>query len=49
MLRPDFDSIINYEQFKKYTWSREELRNICLERGLLFVGSEKKLSKVIEA
>ncbi|MCR4689334.1 MAG: SAP domain-containing protein [Saccharofermentans sp.] len=49
MLRPDFDSIINYEQFKKYTWSREELRNICQERGLLFVGSAKKLSKVIEA
>ncbi len=49
MIRPDFDSINNYEQFKKYSWSRTELKDICKEHGLLFVGSEKKLNKVIEA
>ena len=49
MLRPEFDSIKDYDQFKKYSWSRAELIDICKEHGLLFVGSEKKLSKVIEA
>ena len=49
MARPRFDSIKTYEEFKKYKWNREELRQICMDRGLLFVGSEKKLNKVIEA
>lgn len=49
MNKPDFDSIKNYEEFSKYKWDRFELRNICKEHGLLFVGSEKKLNKVIEA
>ena len=49
MNRPDFDSIKDYDQFKEYSWSRAELRNICKEHGLLFVGTEKKLNKVIEA
>ena len=49
MKRPEFDSINNYDQFKKYSWSRIELREICKEHGLLFIGSEKKLNKVIEA
>ena len=49
MNRPDFDSIKDYDQFKEYRWSRAELRNICKEHGLLFVGTEKKLNKVIEA
>lgn len=46
---PDFDSIENYDQFKMYSWSRAELSKICKEHGLLFVGSAKKLNKVIEA
>lgn len=49
MIRPEFDSIKDYDQFLKYSWSRTELRDICKTHGLLFVGSEKKLSKVIEA
>ena len=49
MSRPDFDCIKDYDQFQKYSWSRAELSNICKEHGLLFVGSEKKLNKVIEA
>ena len=49
MKRPDFDSIKSYEEFKKYQWNRQELKGICREHGLLFVGSEKKLHKVIES
>ena len=49
MRSPDFDSIKDYEHFKKFRWSRGELENICRDHGLLFVGSEKKLNKVIEA
>ena len=47
MSRPDFDCIKDYDQFPKYSWSRAELSNICKKHGLLFVGSEKKLNKVI--
>ena len=49
MNRPDFDSIKTYEEFKKYTWYRNELSEICRDHGLFFVGTEKKLNKVIEA
>ena len=49
MSSPDFDSIKDYEHFKKFRWSRGELENICRDHGLLIVGSEKKLNKVIEA
>ena len=34
MLRPEFDSIKDYDQFKKYSWSRTELIDICKEHGL---------------
>lgn len=49
MKKPDFDSIKTYDEFKKYQWNRIELIDICKKHGLLFVGSEKKLNKVIEA
>ena len=49
MKKPDFDNIKTYEEFKRYKWDRTELSNICIEHGLFFLGSEKKLSKVIEA
>ncbi|MCR5726641.1 MAG: SAP domain-containing protein, partial [Lachnospiraceae bacterium] len=49
MKKPDFDNIKTYEEFKRYKWDRTELSNICIEHDLLFLGSEKKLSKVIEA
>ena len=49
MNNPEFDSIKNYEEFTGYKWDRAELKNICRAHGLLFVGTEKKLNKVIEA
>ena len=49
MKRPDFDSIKTYDEFKKYRWNRNELIEICKAHGLLFVGTEKKLNKVIES
>ncbi len=49
MRKPDFDSIKSYDQFQKYKWNRTELIDICKEHGLLFIGSDKKLNKVIEA
>ena len=49
MKRPDFDSIKTYEEFKKYDWHRVDLQEICKDHGLLFLGTEKKLNKVIEA
>lgn len=49
MNKPQFDSIKNYEEFTRYKWDRVELKNICRAHGLLFVGTEKKLNKVIEA
>ena len=49
MKKPDFDNIKTYEEFKRYKWDRTELSNICIEHGLFFLGSEKKLSKVIKA
>ena len=49
MNKPEFDSIKNYEEFTRYKWDRAELKNICKAHGLLFIGTEKKLNKVIEA
>ena len=49
MKRPDFDKIKTYEEFKKYKWNSYELREICKAHGLLFIGTEKKLNKVIES
>ena len=49
MIRPEFENIKDYDQFQQYNWSRTELKDICKKHGLLFVGSEKKLRKVIEA
>ena len=47
--RPDFDDIKSYEEFEQYKWNRGDLVEICRAHGLLFVGTEKKLRKVIEA
>ena len=44
MKKPDFDNIKTYEEFKRYKWDRTELSNICIEHGLFFLGSEKKLN-----
>ncbi len=45
----DFDKIKNYEEFKRYKWTWPELKEICKDHGLKFVGTEKELSRVIES
>lgn len=48
-MRPEFESIKNYEEFSKYYWYREELIKICKAHGLKADGSKIELNKVIEA
>lgn len=48
-MRPKFEKIKNYNEFKKYKWTRAELISICKEHGLKFVGTEKELNRVIES
>lgn len=31
--RPDLDSIMDYKEFSKYYWYRDELINICKSQG----------------
>ena len=45
----DFDKIKNYQEFKRYKWTRTELQEICKDHGLKFVGTDKELSRVIES
>ena len=45
----DFDKIKNYQEFKRYRWTRAELQEICKDHGLKFVGTEKELNRVIES
>ena len=45
----DFDKIKNYQEFKRYKWTRTELQEICKDHGLKFVGTEKELNRVIES
>lgn len=49
MERPEFDSIKDFEEFKKYYWYREELIKICKAHGLKADSSKIELYKVIEA
>lgn len=48
-MRPKFEKIKNYNEFKKFRWTRAELISICKEHGLKFVGTEKELNRVIES
>ena len=48
-MRPEFENIKTYAEFKKYKWLHSELVEICKKRGLNYQGTEKKLHKVIEA
>jgi len=48
-MRPEFDSIKDYEEFSKYYWYRDELIKICKAHGLKSDGSKIELNKVIEA
>ena len=47
MIRPEFDSIKNFEEFSKYYWYREELIKICKDHGLKSDGSKIELYDVI--
>jgi len=47
--RPEFDSLKDFEEFKKYYWYREELIKICKAHGLKADGGKIELYKVIEA
>ncbi|MBR4169640.1 MAG: hypothetical protein IKR47_07930 [Lachnospiraceae bacterium] len=48
-MRPEFDSIKDYEEFSKYYWYRDELIKICKNHGLRAYGSKIELNKVIAA
>ena len=48
-MRPEFDSIKDFEEFGKYYWYRDELIKICKAHGLKSDGSKIELNKVIEA
>lgn len=47
-MRPDFKEIKTYEEFSKYYWYREELKEICKNIGADDSGMKDKLNKVIE-
>ena len=47
--RPTFDDIMNYEEFSKYYWYRDELIKICRDHGLKAPSGKIELNKVIEA
>lgn len=32
--RPDFETLVSYEEFKKYYWYRKELSGICRKLGI---------------
>ena len=49
MIRPEFDSIKNFEEFSKYYWYREELIKICKDHGLKSDGSKIELYDVIRS
>ncbi|MCR5213743.1 MAG: SAP domain-containing protein, partial [Lachnospiraceae bacterium] len=40
MVRPEFESITDYDEFCKYYWYREELIRICKAHGLKYSGSK---------
>ncbi|WP_281086391.1 SAP domain-containing protein [Eubacterium ruminantium] len=49
MVRPEFESIRDYDEFCKYYWYREELVGICKAHGLKCSGSKIELNTVIKA
>ena len=48
-MRPEFESIRDYDEFCKYYWYREELIRICKAHGLKCSGSKIELNTVIRA
>ena len=49
MERPQFENIIDYNEFCKYYWYRDELIKICKNLGLKHNGSKIELNEVIKA
>ena len=49
MKRPEFDSIIDFDEFSRYYWYRDELTKICKLHGLKCNGSKIELNAVIKA
>ena len=49
MNRPEFDSIIDFDEFSRYYWYRDELIKICKLHGLKCNGSKIELNAVIKA
>ena len=49
MNRPEFDSIIDLDEFSRYYWYRDELIKICKLHGLKCNGSKIELNAVIKA
>lgn len=46
--RPDFNEIKSYDDFAKYYWYREELKQICRELGIDYSGTKAELNHNIE-
>lgn len=46
--RPDFCDISSYQEFSKYYWYRDELKNICKDLGIDYSGNKSNLNHNIE-
>ena len=46
--RPCFKNINSYQEFRKYYWYREELKQICKEIGTDYSGTKPELNHTIE-
>lgn len=49
MQRPDFNDIKSFAEFKKYYWYHKELKQICKERGIAYIGTKAELINNLEA
>lgn len=47
-VRPKFNDIKSYQEFIKYYWYFEELKQICKELGIDYSGNKSELNKNIE-
>lgn len=48
MERPSFENIKNYQEFSKYYWYKEELKQICKKIGIANNGTKQELNYYIE-
>ena len=47
MERPIFENIKDYQEFSKYYWYREELKQICKKIGVANTGTKQELNYYI--